>query len=178
MREARPPISLSSSVLKKRTLGEATTTSLVLFLLAFQNKENEGRPCQPHRHWGVGASSALPAGRLLARRGLRQPASGNGGSNTSPLVVFFKIEEDLGEAITSPQRPQASGGQRRITGDDGWRSGGMKKLETEVEQYSRTSFPNEFLWELNDKNPEEYLPLMNGLRGTQLLHSILDHPAF
>ncbi|XP_031476638.1 tetrapyrrole-binding protein, chloroplastic [Nymphaea colorata] len=56
--------------------------------------------------------------------------------------------------------------------------GWMKKLETEVEQYTYRSFPSEFLWELNDQTPEGHLPLTNALRGTQLLNSVLDHPAF
>ncbi|CAN6485441.1 unnamed protein product [Victoria cruziana] len=56
--------------------------------------------------------------------------------------------------------------------------GWMKKLETEVEQYTYRSFPSEFVWELNDQTPEGHLPLTNALRGTQLLNNILDHPAF
>ncbi|KAG8655465.1 tetrapyrrole-binding protein, chloroplastic [Manihot esculenta] len=56
--------------------------------------------------------------------------------------------------------------------------GWMKKLDTEVEQYNYRSFPNEFIWELNDETPEGHLPLTNALRGTQLLNSILNHPAF
>ncbi|KAJ9178365.1 hypothetical protein P3X46_010253 [Hevea brasiliensis] len=56
--------------------------------------------------------------------------------------------------------------------------GWMKKLDTEVEQYNYRSFPNEFIWELNDDTPEGHLPLTNALRGTQLLNSILNHPAF
>ncbi|XP_060172104.1 tetrapyrrole-binding protein, chloroplastic [Lycium barbarum] len=55
----------------------------------------------------------------------------------------------------------------------------MKKLEiTEVDQYNYRAFPNEFIWELNDETPEGHLPLTNALRGTQLLSSILTHPAF
>lgn len=54
----------------------------------------------------------------------------------------------------------------------------MKKLDTEVEQYNYRSFPNEFMWELKDDTPEGHLPLTNALRGTQLLNSILNHPAF
>ncbi|XP_007033965.2 PREDICTED: tetrapyrrole-binding protein, chloroplastic [Theobroma cacao] len=56
--------------------------------------------------------------------------------------------------------------------------GWMKKLDTEVEQYNYRAFPNEFMWELNDETPEGHLPLTNALRGTQLLNSILSHPAF
>ncbi|XP_021291125.1 tetrapyrrole-binding protein, chloroplastic [Herrania umbratica] len=56
--------------------------------------------------------------------------------------------------------------------------GWMKKLDTEVEQYNYRAFPNEFIWELNDETPEGHLPLTNALRGTQLLNSILSHPAF
>ncbi|KAA8531398.1 hypothetical protein F0562_006106 [Nyssa sinensis] len=56
--------------------------------------------------------------------------------------------------------------------------GWMKKLETEIEQYNYKSFPTEFIWELNDDTPEGHLPLTNALRGTQLLNSILSHPAF
>ncbi|XP_054812314.1 tetrapyrrole-binding protein, chloroplastic [Prosopis cineraria] len=56
--------------------------------------------------------------------------------------------------------------------------GWMKKLDTEVEQYNYRSFPTEFMWELNDDTPEGHLPLTNALRGTQLLGSILSHPAF
>lgn len=56
--------------------------------------------------------------------------------------------------------------------------GWMKKLETEVEQYNYRAFPNEFMWELSDDTPEGHLPLTNALRGTQLLSSILTHPAF
>ncbi|KAJ4844023.1 Tetrapyrrole-binding protein, chloroplastic [Turnera subulata] len=56
--------------------------------------------------------------------------------------------------------------------------GWMKKLDTEVEQYNYRSFPNEFVWELNDDTPEGHLPLTNALRGTQLLTSIFNHPAF
>ncbi|CAK9171865.1 unnamed protein product [Ilex paraguariensis] len=56
--------------------------------------------------------------------------------------------------------------------------GWMKKLETEVEQYNYRSFPTEFIWELSDDTPEGHLPLTNALRGTQLLNSILSHPAF
>ncbi|KAF2300224.1 hypothetical protein GH714_010809 [Hevea brasiliensis] len=56
--------------------------------------------------------------------------------------------------------------------------GWMKKLDTEVVQYNYRSFPNEFIWELNDDTPEGHLPLTNALRGTQLLNSILNHPAF
>lgn len=54
----------------------------------------------------------------------------------------------------------------------------MKKLDTEVEQYNYRAFPTEFTWELNDDTPEGHLPLTNALRGTQLLNSILNHPAF
>lgn len=54
----------------------------------------------------------------------------------------------------------------------------MKKLDTEVEQYNYRSFPNEFIWELNDDTPEGHLPLTNALRGIQLLNNILSHPAF
>ena len=54
----------------------------------------------------------------------------------------------------------------------------MKKLDTEVEQYNYRAFPTEFIWELNDDTPEGHLPLTNALRGTQLLNSILTHPAF
>ncbi|THF94786.1 tetrapyrrole-binding protein, chloroplastic [Camellia sinensis] len=56
--------------------------------------------------------------------------------------------------------------------------GWMKKLDTEVEQYNYRAFPNEFMWELSDDTPEGHLPLTNALRGTQLLSSILSHPAF
>ncbi|CAN4099122.1 unnamed protein product [Withania somnifera] len=57
--------------------------------------------------------------------------------------------------------------------------GWMKKLEIEeVDQYNYRSFPNEFIWELNDETPEGHLPLTNALRGTQLLKNILSHPAF
>ncbi|GKV18669.1 hypothetical protein SLEP1_g29015 [Rubroshorea leprosula] len=56
--------------------------------------------------------------------------------------------------------------------------GWMKKLDTEVEQYNYRSFPNEFMWELTEDTPEGHLPLTNALRGTQLLNSILSHPAF
>lgn len=56
--------------------------------------------------------------------------------------------------------------------------GWMKKLDTEVEQYNYRAFPTEFIWELNDDTPEGHLPLTNALRGTQLLNSILAHPAF
>lgn len=58
------------------------------------------------------------------------------------------------------------------------RVGWMKKLDTEVEQYNYRSFPSEFMWEMNDATPEGHLPLTNALRGTQLLNSILTHPAF
>ncbi|KAG6505404.1 tetrapyrrole-binding protein, chloroplastic-like [Zingiber officinale] len=58
------------------------------------------------------------------------------------------------------------------------RVGWMKKLESEVEQYGYRSFPSEFMWELTDGTPEGHLPLTNALRGTQLLRSILTHPAF
>ncbi|GAB2300059.1 hypothetical protein Dimus_034101 [Dionaea muscipula] len=59
------------------------------------------------------------------------------------------------------------------------RIGWMKKLESsEVEQYNYRSFPNEFTWSLNEDTPEGHLPLTNALRGTQLLNSILLHPAF
>lgn len=58
------------------------------------------------------------------------------------------------------------------------RVGWMKKLETEVEQYNYRAFPSEFIWELNEETPEGHLPLTNALRGTQLLSSILEHPAF
>ncbi|XP_044465494.1 tetrapyrrole-binding protein, chloroplastic-like [Mangifera indica] len=56
--------------------------------------------------------------------------------------------------------------------------GWMKKLDTEVEQYNYRAFPNEFTWELTKETPEGHLPLTNALRGTQLLNSILSHPAF
>ncbi|KAA3454671.1 tetrapyrrole-binding protein, chloroplastic-like [Gossypium australe] len=56
--------------------------------------------------------------------------------------------------------------------------GWMKKLDTEIEQYNYRAFPNEFTWEINDETPEGHLPLTNALRGTQLLNSILSHPAF
>ncbi|KAL6965876.1 Tetrapyrrole-binding protein, chloroplastic [Sarracenia purpurea var. burkii] len=56
--------------------------------------------------------------------------------------------------------------------------GWMKKLDTEVEQYNYRSFPGEFMWEMSDQTPEGHLPLTNALRGTQLLSSILSHPAF
>ena len=51
-------------------------------------------------------------------------------------------------------------------------------METEVEQFIYKSFPGEFIWELGDETPEGHLPLTNALRGTQLLGSILTHPAF
>ncbi|PKA56268.1 Tetrapyrrole-binding protein, chloroplastic [Apostasia shenzhenica] len=56
--------------------------------------------------------------------------------------------------------------------------GWMRRLETEVEQYTYRSFPGEFIWELGDGTPEGHLPLTNALRGTQLLGSILTHLAF
>ncbi|OWM67434.1 tetrapyrrole-binding protein, chloroplastic [Punica granatum] len=56
--------------------------------------------------------------------------------------------------------------------------GWMKKLDTEVEQYNYRAFPTEFTWELTDETPEGHLPLTNALRGTRLLNSILNHPAF
>ncbi|XP_055830200.1 tetrapyrrole-binding protein, chloroplastic [Solanum dulcamara] len=57
--------------------------------------------------------------------------------------------------------------------------GWMKKLEIEeVDQYNYRAFPNEFIWELKNDTPEGHLPLTNALRGTQLLKSILTHPAF
>ncbi|XP_030508137.2 tetrapyrrole-binding protein, chloroplastic [Cannabis sativa] len=56
--------------------------------------------------------------------------------------------------------------------------GWMKKLDTEVVQYNYRAFPDEFIWELKDDTPEGHLPLTNALRGTQLLNSILTHPAF
>lgn len=56
--------------------------------------------------------------------------------------------------------------------------GWMKKLETEIEQYNYRAFPNEFIWENDKETPEGHLPLTNALRGTQLLNSILTHPAF
>ncbi|XP_057957435.1 tetrapyrrole-binding protein, chloroplastic [Malania oleifera] len=56
--------------------------------------------------------------------------------------------------------------------------GWMKKLDTEIEQYNYRSFPNEFTWEMTEDTPEGHLPLTNALRGTQLLSSILSHPAF
>ncbi|GFP80703.1 tetrapyrrole-binding protein chloroplastic [Phtheirospermum japonicum] len=59
------------------------------------------------------------------------------------------------------------------------RVGWMKKLEScEVDQYNYRSFPGEFIWELEEGTPEGHLPLTNALRGTQLLTSILNHPAF
>ncbi|WOL11270.1 hypothetical protein Cni_G20032 [Canna indica] len=58
------------------------------------------------------------------------------------------------------------------------RLGWMKKLDSEVEQYSYRSFPSEFIWELNGSTPEGHLPLTNALRGTQLFRSILTHTAF
>ncbi|XP_020107269.1 tetrapyrrole-binding protein, chloroplastic, partial [Ananas comosus] len=58
------------------------------------------------------------------------------------------------------------------------RVGWMRRLDTEVEQYNYCTFPDEFIWELNDATPEGHLPLTNALRGTQLLTSILTHPAF
>eukprot|EP00252_Welwitschia_mirabilis_P013115 TRINITY_DN28999_c0_g1_i1.p1 TRINITY_DN28999_c0_g1~~TRINITY_DN28999_c0_g1_i1.p1 ORF type:complete len:262 (+),score=42.15 TRINITY_DN28999_c0_g1_i1:261-1046(+) len=58
------------------------------------------------------------------------------------------------------------------------RVGWMKKLESETEQFTYRSFPTEFFWELNDSTPEGHLPLTNALRGTQLLASVLQHPAF
>lgn len=54
----------------------------------------------------------------------------------------------------------------------------MKKLDTEVEQYNYRAFPNEFIWENDEETPEGHLPLTNALRGTQLLNSIFNHPAF
>ncbi|KAI0508201.1 hypothetical protein KFK09_014336 [Dendrobium nobile] len=56
--------------------------------------------------------------------------------------------------------------------------GWMRRMETEVEQFIYKSFPGEFIWELGDETPEGHLPLTNALRGTQLLGSILTHPAF
>lgn len=57
----------------------------------------------------------------------------------------------------------------------------MKLLDTEVVQYNYRAFPNEFVWEISDDSttpPEGHLPLTNALRGTQLLKSIFNHPAF
>lgn len=56
--------------------------------------------------------------------------------------------------------------------------GWMKKLDTEVEQYNYRAFPSEFIWENGKETPVGHLPLTNALRGTQLLASILSHPAF
>eukprot|EP01018_Ginkgo_biloba_P015527 Gb_39726 [translate_table: standard] len=56
--------------------------------------------------------------------------------------------------------------------------GWMKRLDSEIEQYTYRSFPSEFLWELKDSTPDGHLPLTNALRGTQLLSSLLKHPAF
>ncbi|CAA7405130.1 unnamed protein product [Spirodela intermedia] len=56
--------------------------------------------------------------------------------------------------------------------------GWMKKLDTDVEQYNYRSFPEEFIWGPYDDAPEGHLPLTNALRGTQLLGTILTHPAF
>ncbi|CAI9777039.1 unnamed protein product [Fraxinus pennsylvanica] len=57
--------------------------------------------------------------------------------------------------------------------------GWMKKLESsEVEQYNYKSFPSEFIWEMDENTPEGHLPLTNALRGSQLLNTILTHPAF
>ncbi|XP_020584545.1 tetrapyrrole-binding protein, chloroplastic [Phalaenopsis equestris] len=56
--------------------------------------------------------------------------------------------------------------------------GWMRRMETEVEQFTYRSFPGEFIWELGDETPAGHLPLTNALRGTQLLGSILTHPAF
>lgn len=59
--------------------------------------------------------------------------------------------------------------------------GWMKRLkqgEGEQEYYSYRSFPAEFVWDLGDSTPEGHLPLTNALRGTQLLATILQHPAF
>lgn len=56
--------------------------------------------------------------------------------------------------------------------------GWMKKLDTEMEQFNYRAFPNEFIWELTEETPEGHLPLTNALRGTQLLSSVLSHPAF
>ncbi|KAJ3671501.1 hypothetical protein LUZ60_007580 [Juncus effusus] len=58
------------------------------------------------------------------------------------------------------------------------RIGWMKKLDTEIEQFNYRAFPDEFVWELNDETPLGHLPLTNALRGTQLLASIFNHPAF
>ncbi|PIN03498.1 hypothetical protein CDL12_23970 [Handroanthus impetiginosus] len=57
--------------------------------------------------------------------------------------------------------------------------GWMKRLESsEVEQYNYRAFPTEFMWDMEQGTPEGHLPLTNALRGTQLLSSILNHPAF
>ncbi|KAK8921193.1 hypothetical protein KSP39_PZI020026 [Platanthera zijinensis] len=58
------------------------------------------------------------------------------------------------------------------------KAGWMRRMETEVEQFTYRAFPGEFNWELGDDTPEGHLPLTNALRGTQLLESILTHPAF
>lgn len=58
------------------------------------------------------------------------------------------------------------------------RVGWMKKLDTEMEQYNYRAFPTEFIWENGKETPVGHLPLTNALRGTQLLASILNHPAF
>nr|QSQ68568.1 chloroplastic tetrapyrrole-binding protein [Puya raimondii] len=58
------------------------------------------------------------------------------------------------------------------------RVGWMRRLDTEIEQHNYRAFPDEFIWELTDDTPEGHLPLTNALRGTQLLTSILTHPAF
>ncbi|MCO5547406.1 hypothetical protein L7F22_000854 [Adiantum nelumboides] len=54
----------------------------------------------------------------------------------------------------------------------------MKPLNSDSLQYTYCSFPTEFMWELAPSTPEGHLPLTNALRGTQLLKSLLDHPAF
>ncbi|KAI5059841.1 hypothetical protein GOP47_0026160 [Adiantum capillus-veneris] len=54
----------------------------------------------------------------------------------------------------------------------------MKPLGSDTLQYTYRSFPSEFMWELAPSTPEGHLPLTNALRGTQLLRSLLDHPAF
>eukprot|EP00249_Psilotum_nudum_P009067 c21687_g1_i1 orf=128-946(+) len=56
--------------------------------------------------------------------------------------------------------------------------GWMKALESDPRQCTYRSFPSEFMWELGSSTPEGHLPLTNALRGTQLLNSILTHPAF
>ncbi|XP_062150227.1 tetrapyrrole-binding protein, chloroplastic [Alnus glutinosa] len=117
-----------------------------------------GEPAQNRGYVFFSEVQFIPEADLKAIDGLWKQHSNNKFGYSVQKRIFEKADRDFTKFFLKV----------------GW----MKKLDTEIEQYNYRSFPTEFVWELTDDTPEGHLPLTNALRGTQLLKSVLNHPAF